>query len=121
MSDPILSQTTMIQAGAASVGKPFERPGRFWSYTLTVERPKYIGPDGSIPPPFPVGGSAIVEVSNDGKGWILFGTLTAPVTDDIAVDSTGIFGDTAYVLHRASITGVSGVGASAYVSAVRGA
>lgn len=116
----ILDEATLVVTSTPVVGVGKRRPGREWSYTLTVERPAYIGPPGSTPPPFPVAASAIVEVSNDGKGWILFGTMTAPLRNDVSVDPTGIFGDKAYVMHRASVTSMTGVGARAYVCAVRG-
>lgn len=121
MNDGILDEITLIVETTAKVGEAKRRPGREWSYTLTVERPAYTGPPNITPPPFPVAASATIEVSNDGKGWILFGALDAPLTNDVAVDPTGIFGDKTYILHRATITSITGVGAKAYVSAVRGA
>jgi hypothetical protein len=120
MNDGILDEITLIVDTTARVGEAKRRPGREWSYTLTVERPAYVGPATATPPPFPVAASAIIEVSNDGKGWILFGTLDAPLTDNVSVDPTGIYGDKAYIVHRATITSITGVGAKAYVSAVRG-
>lgn len=120
MNDGILDEITLIVGTSPKVGDGKRRPGREWSYTLTVERPAYVGPAGVTPPPIPVAAEATIEVSNDGKGWILFGTLTAPLTDNIAVDPTGIYGDKAYVMHRATIKSITGAGANAYVSAVRG-
>lgn len=128
MNDGILDEITLIHVDTAlpgvsapKIGEGKRRAGREWSYTLTVERPAYVGPAGSVAPPIPVAASATIEVSNDGKGWILFGNLDAPLTNDVGVDPTGIYGDKSYVMHRATITSITGAGAKAYVSAVRGA
>lgn len=121
MSTDANEVVTLVVGKTAMTGAQKVRKGRHWSYTLTVERPAYTGPAGTEPPPFPVGASAVVEVSNDGKGWVQFGTLEAPLTDDLAVDPTGISGDRPYWFHRASITNIIGEGATAYVMAVLGA
>ena len=94
------------------------RHGHNWSYTLTVQRP--VIPPGGDATPVTVGAVAVVEVHNDGVGWILYGTLTAPDSDDLAVDPIGISGDRAYGSHRARLISLTGpAGTVAFVTGMR--
>ena len=72
--------TLLRSSVAPAVGADLNpRPGHNWSYTLTVQRPTI--PPGGDATPVPVGAVAVIEVHNDGVGWILYGTLTAPTTE----------------------------------------
>lgn len=77
-------------------GRPEQRSGSLWTYQATLKG------TGAI--------SATVEVkvSNDGQGWLLFGTMDLS-GNDLATDS--ISGNATWAFHRADLTAISGTDA----------
>lgn len=92
----------LTNAPAAIVGNPENRYESNWTYQATVKG------TGTV------SATVVIEVSNDGKGWLTFGTLS-PVGTTSATDA--ISGNAAWAFHRANLTAISGTDASINVTA----
>lgn len=96
----ILKLLTNAVAAISSAVEP--RVESNWTYQATITG------TGAI------SATVIIEVSNDGKGWLTFGTLS-PASTDLATDA--ISGNASWAMHRARLTAISGTGASVNVTA----
>lgn len=103
---PLTPKNPKLASGTGQLtGAWTARPGKDWSYHLTVVAPNGTGA---------VSATAHIEVSNDGVNAIRLGDLTAN-----GVDSAGdtINNTIPYAFHRAVIDTITGAGATASVTA----